>query len=216
LLHCYHIAEDDPTEENLYDIQITEVEGEREVEGPQLQSEAIVSPLKIKKVNIGTKEHPKIASIGDYWDNQTVEIITELLREYSDLFPAMFSDMKGVAGEIGEMNIPLRPDAKPVRQRPYRLNLVYKHKFKEEIDKMLEASIIEPIEESEWIIPTVVQEKKQGVIRICVDLRNLNESCLHDPFPTPFTDEVLENVGGEEAYSFTDGFSGYHQIKIAP
>jgi hypothetical protein len=22
-------------------------------------------------------------------------------------------------------------------------------------------------------------------------------------------------VGGEEAYSFTDGFSGYHQIKIA-
>jgi hypothetical protein len=28
-------------------------------------------------------------------------------------------------------------------------------------------------------------------------------------------DEVLENVGGHEAYSFTDGFSGYHQIKIA-
>jgi hypothetical protein len=33
-------------------------------------------------------------------------------------------------------------------------------------------------------------------------------------FLTPFTDEVLENVGGHEAYSFTDGFSGYHQIKI--
>ena len=27
---------------------------------------------------------------------------------------------------------------------------------------------------------------------------------------------MLENVGGHEAYSFTDGFSGYHQIKIAP
>jgi hypothetical protein len=27
--------------------------------------------------------------------------------------------------------------------------------------------------------------------------------------------EVLENVGGHEAYSITDGFSGYHQIKIA-
>jgi putative transposase len=25
---------------------------------------------------------------------------------------------------------------------------------------------------------------------------------------------VLENVGRHEAYSFTDGFSGYHQIKI--
>ena len=31
---------------------------------------------------------------------------------------------------------------------------------------------------------------------------------------TPFTDEVLENVGGQEAYSFMDGFSTYHQIKI--
>ena len=38
---------------------------------------------------------------------------------------------------------------------------------------------------------------------------------MHDPFLTPFTDEVLENVGGQEAYSFTDGFSGYHHIKIA-
>jgi hypothetical protein len=26
---------------------------------------------------------------------------------------------------------------------------------------------------------------------------------------------VLDNVGGHEVYSFTDGFSGYHQIRIA-
>jgi hypothetical protein len=61
----------------------------------------------------------------------------------------------------------------------------------------------------------VVQEKKQGEIRICVDLRKLNDACLCDPFPTPFIDEVLENVGGQEAYSFTNGFSGFHRIKMA-
>lgn len=49
-----------------------------------------------------------------------------------------------------------------------------------------------------------------------MDLRKLNDPCVNDPFPTPFTDEVLENVGGQEAYSFTDGFSGYHRIKITP
>ena len=27
---------------------------------------------------------------------------------------------------------------------------------------------------------------------------------------------MLDNVGGQEIYSFTDGFSGYHQIRIAP
>jgi hypothetical protein len=62
---------------------------------------------------------------------------------------------------------------------------------------MLEARIIEPVVESEWISPMVVQDKKTGGIIICVDLRKLNDACLHDPFPTPFTDEVLENVGGE-------------------
>jgi hypothetical protein len=43
----------------------------------------------------------------------------------------------------------------------------------------------------------------------------MNDACLHDPFPTPFTNEVLYNVGGQEIYSFTHGFSGYHQIWIS-
>jgi hypothetical protein len=43
----------------------------------------------------------------------------------------------------------------------------------------------------------------------------MNDACLHDPFPAPFINEVLDNVGGHEVYSFTDGFLGYHQIRIA-
>lgn len=63
----------------------------------------------------------------------------------------------------------------------------------------------------------VVQEKRQkGEIRICIYLWKLNYACVHDPFPTSFIDEVLDNVRGQETCSFTDGFSGYHQIKIAP
>jgi hypothetical protein len=47
-------------------------------------------------------------------------------------------------------------------------------------------------------------------------VRKLNDASLHETLPTPFIDEVLENVGGQEEYSFTDGFSGYHHIKISP
>ena len=60
----------------------------------------------------------------------------------------------------------------------------------------------------------VVQDKKTGEVWICVDLRKLNDACMHDPFLTPFTNEVLEGVGGQEMYSFTDGFYGYYQIRI--
>jgi hypothetical protein len=56
----------------------------------------------------------------------------------------------------------------------------------------------------------VVQDNKTGEIRIYIDLRKMNDSCFHDPFPAPFIDEVLDSVGGQEVYSFTNRFSGYH------
>jgi hypothetical protein len=176
-LSCYHLQEEALDEDDPHNFHITKLEGEREVEGPPLESEVFVVLIKVKKVNIGTTENPKMASIGDYWDEQTIESITELLRKYNDLFPTMFTEMKGILGEIGEMKIPLIPEARPVRQRPYRLNPIYKQKVKVEIDKMLEAGIIEPVEESEWVSPMVIQKKKQGGIRICVDLRKLNDAC---------------------------------------
>ena len=78
------------------------------------------------------------------------------------------------------------------------MNLWYKEKVKEDLDQMLDAGIIEPIEESEWISPIVVQDKNTiGEVRICVDLRKCNDACLHDPFLTPFTYEALEIVGGQ-------------------
>jgi hypothetical protein len=54
------------------------------------------------------------------------------------------------------VKIHLKPEARPIRKRTYRLNPVYKQKVKEEIDRMLEAGIIELVEESEWISPIVV------------------------------------------------------------
>ena len=66
LLSCYHVQEEAPNEDDQCDIQIEEAEGKREVEGPQLESEVIAAPIKVKKVNIGTIENPKMASIGDY------------------------------------------------------------------------------------------------------------------------------------------------------
>ena len=80
---------------------------------------------------------------------------------------------------------------------------------------MLDARIIKLVKESEWIIPIVVQDNKIGEVRICIDLRKLNDACMHDPFPTPFTDEIIEGVGEQEMHSFTGRFSGYHQIRIA-
>jgi hypothetical protein len=61
---------------------------------------------------------------------------------------------------MGEMKIDLKPGCKPVRHKPYRLNPRVKEKVKKDIDKMLEAGLIFPVEEAEWVSPIVIQIKK--------------------------------------------------------
>eukprot|EP00253_Pinus_taeda_P027650 PITA_27650 len=101
----------------------------------------------LRNINIQKAEEAelKFPNIGDYWDDATVDKVTELLCEYQDLFPMKFSDLKGIIGDLGVMKITLKPDAKPIKQMPYRLDPKYKEKVCLELDKILAACIIEPI-----------------------------------------------------------------------
>jgi hypothetical protein len=131
--------------------------------------------------------------VGYYWDEKTSQEIQILLRDYEELFPKTFSELKGIKGVMGEMKVELKPRSNIVRHRPYHLNPRVKEKVKKEIDKMLEAGLIFAVEEEEWVSLIVIQSKKGTEdIRVYVDYRSLNSACVHDPFPTPFTDEVLE------------------------
>ena len=80
--------------------------------------------------------------------------------------------MKGVLAEVVQHTIPIRDDAKPVQQRPYDMNPKYETIVKEEIDKLLDVGFIYKIEHTEWVSPMVIVAKKNGKIRVCVDLKS--------------------------------------------
>ena len=116
-------------EENNEDprsIDIVESKGHREVVGKKPKILDIVKLTKTKKVNIRSEEEPKFAMIGDYWDEEKVIKITELLQKYQDIFPTIFFELKGTVGNLGLMRIPLKPKVKLVKKRTYRLNMKYK------------------------------------------------------------------------------------------
>jgi len=98
--------------------------------------------------------------LDDYCDDAIVDKVAELLHEDQDLFSTKITDLKGIVGDLGMMKITLKPDVKLVKQRPYRLNSKYKEKVRVELDKMLVAGIIEPMEESDWVRNLVLQEKR--------------------------------------------------------
>lgn len=63
----------------------------------------------------------------------------------------------------------------------------------------------------------VSQPKKHDPknIRVYVDYKWLKRATMIDPFPTPFSDKILNEVPGHECYSFIDVFIGYNQVPIA-
>jgi hypothetical protein len=77
---CYNINVDE--DDDPRNVNIAETKGQRDVEGPGVELPFIGQPIKIKKVNIGTEQAPKLTNVGDYWDDATIYKITELLHEY--------------------------------------------------------------------------------------------------------------------------------------
>ena len=62
--------------------------------------------------------------------------------------------------------------------------------------------------------PIVIVPKKNGKLRVCVNLKKVNAATIRDHYPLPIIDHVLEWVAGKQAYSFLDGFLGYNQVSI--
>ena len=52
----------------------------------------------------------------------------------------------------------------------------------------------------------MVVPKKNGKLRVCVNLKNVNAATIRDNYPLPIVDHVIERVAGKKAYSFLDGF----------
>eukprot|EP00253_Pinus_taeda_P011737 PITA_11737 len=88
--------------------------------------------------------------------------------------------------------------------------------IEKEIKRMFEAGIIAPIRFSEWVSNLVPTRKKTREIRLCVDLRNLNQVSLKDHYPLPKMDHIFQRVVGSSIISLLDVFLGFNQILVHP
>ena len=124
----------------------------------------------------------------------------KVFEEYKDVFAWEHKDLKGVDPKVCQHRIPLVQDAKPVRLQRYRMNPNYAKKVKEEIDNLLKARFIAKVESSDWLFPIVVVPKKNGKLRVCVDLKKVNATTWRDHYPLHiYSKHVLERVIGKEA-----------------
>ena len=88
-------------------------------------------------------------------------------------------------------------------------------KVKDELDRMELLNVISKVEEpSPWCAGMVVVPKKTGAIRICVDLKPLNENVQRKVHPLPFVDDTLAQLAGAKIFSTLDANSGFWQVPL--
>ena len=90
-----------------------------------------------------------------------------------------------------------------------------KKQSKAEIQKLLDQDFTEPVNSSpEWVSPLVCVLKKNGDVRLCVEMRKANTEIIRNYYPIPTLDEILYEVNGAKIFSKLDLVQGYHQIVL--
>ncbi|GJR64111.1 reverse transcriptase domain-containing protein [Tanacetum coccineum] len=166
--------------------------------------------------------------------NEEKATLIEILKSHKRAIAWKLSDIKGIDPEFCTHKILMEEDYEPTVQHQRRVNPKIHDVIKKEVEKLLDAELINPISDSPWVSPvhcvpkkggmTVVKNDENDLIptrlvtgwRVCIDYRKLNEATRKDHFPLPFMDQMLERLAGNQYYCFLDGFSGYFQIPIDP
>ncbi|XP_026443285.1 uncharacterized protein K02A2.6-like [Papaver somniferum] len=134
--------------------------------------------------------------------------ISTLLDSYADVFepPTSLPPKRAI-----DHQIPLKPNAAPISQRPYRCPHLQKSVVEKLIQEMLDVGFIQD-NHSPFASPVLLVKKKDGSWRFCVDYRKLNDITIKDKFPIPLIDDLLDELHGVVIFSKIDLKSRYYQI----
>ena len=104
------------------------------------------------------------------------------------------------------------PVAQTTRRTPFHL----RGKVEKEIQQLLRDDIIEEVtnESTPWVSPIVTPPKKNGDVRLCVDMREANKAIERERHPLPTMEELINDLNGATVFSKLDLKSGYNQLVL--
>ena len=131
-----------------------------------------------------------------------------------DSFPTVFQGL----GNLGEpYTIKLRDNAVPYALfTPRMIPLPLLDKVEQELAQMESQGVISKVNQpTPWCAGMVAVPKKSGAIRICVDLKRLNQCVMREVHPLPKVDNTLAKLSGAKFFSKLDANSGFWQIPLS-
>jgi len=114
----------------------------------------------------------------------------------------------------GEYKICLKPNVLPCCLGTAKnIPLPIREDVKETLTQMEARGVISKvIQPTPWCAGMVVVKKKNGGVRVCVDMKSLNRCVLREHHPLPKIDDILAQLSGAITFSKLDANSGFWQI----
>lgn len=124
---------------------------------------------RLDLVNISTPTNTKLLKLNANLSPKLRHGAVSLFMEYIDIFVFSYKSLRGIPKHIATYRIDLDPSISPSHQARYHTNPNYAQVVKDDLERLLTAGFITPVNKATWLSPIIMVPKKNGKLRICVD-----------------------------------------------
>lgn len=190
------------------------------MEDDRIIHESDLTEIELSELNLYEINQINAESQSDFFDGvKTIaNALTTCNSEERDLFintiskfKSLFSKKIGHAGNY-EYSLKIRPHKIFIKNN-YPVPLKYRDSVKTEIERMLQAGIIER-STSSYCSPLRIVQKSDNTIRICLDARDINNIIESENEAPPIISDITQKFHGIQYISTSDLANGYWQIPL--
>jgi hypothetical protein len=105
------------------------------------------------------------------------------------------------------------PGATPVSKAPYRMCTPELKELQFKLEGLLKNGYICP-SVSPWGASVLFMMKKDRMLRLCIDFKQLNKVTVKNKYPFPRIDDLFDQLKDAKIFLKIDLRSGYHQVRI--
>lgn len=166
----------------------------------------------------------EIASV-DILNNSLENPVTSSLNIKTDFDSIVTEKLIATIQEVEKTKVPVIDDNYTVKvslkddsiyaYAPRKFAWTERLQIREITDDLLNRNIIK-YSASPYCARVVPVRKKNGKIRLCIDLRPLNSRIIKQKYPLPLIEDCLSRLSNKSIFSFLDLKDGFHHIKIHP
>ena len=112
------------------------------------------------------------------------------MKDFPDVFP---QELPGIPPEREvDLFIEILPGTSPTSRAPYKMAPTELKELKIQLQEVMDKGFIRP-SVSPWGAPVLFMKKKDGILRMCIDYRQINKVTVKNKYPLPRIEDLLIN-----------------------